>query len=306
MCMLFVNNNTDAKDDEYAMTILSIRDESYDRPTRSTQTWSSNPAIFGGMDMEEGREGGTWMALNRDMNKLAMVLRILRPLGGKVTTASNTRGFLVPRFMDSSLSGSEYLESIVEDCDDYPAYSLVTFDLNQPKNGENNEVSYFCNVEPTMPSIADDSQILAFSNNRPHKLWQKTEVGRDYFRDITQKYPKKSQKAGLISQLFIFASDDTQHYPDPVLDEDGSGYELEYLQGISSINCKIPLFQTGTRTQTVILIDKVGNVEWIERDLSEDNLKIRGNKYAEWPTKKFDLRLNSRSANNQSYITSHL
>ena len=303
--MLFVSNNTDAKDDEYAMTILSIRDESYVRPTVGCQTWSSNPAIFGGMDMTEGLEGGTWLAVNRDTNKLGVILRALRPQD-QVSTTPNTRGFLVPRFMDSSLSGAEFLDSMVENWIDYPAYNLITMDLNQPINGENNVVSYFSNAEPTMPTIDDRSQILAFSNNLPRKLWQKTEAGRDYFRDITQKYQKKYQKMKLISQLFSFASDDTEYYPDPVLDADGFGYLQEYLQGISSINCKIPYCNFGTRTQTVILIDKVGNVEWIERNLSEDNLKIRGNKYAKWPLKKFNFRLNSRFTNDQSYITAHL
>ena len=306
MCMLFVNNNTDAKDDEYALTIMSIRDESYERPTRSCQTWSSNPAIFGGMDMTDGLEGGTWLALNRDTNKLGVILRALRPID-RVSTSKYTRGFLVPRFMNSCLSGADYLDTLVDDCADYPAYNLVTFDLNQPKNGENNVVSYFSNAEKsTMPTIDDELQVLAFANNLPHKLWQKTEVGRDFFRDITQRYRKTNQKMDLASKLFTFASDDTKYYPDPVLAADGSGYEPEYLQGISSINCKIPFANFGTRTQTIILVDKVGNVEWIERNLTEDNLNVRGNKYAEWPLKKFRLRLNTSLAYNHSYLRAHL
>lgn len=75
MCMLFINNfNCDARSD-YTLILLFIRDEFYSRPSLDVRQWPHNSSIIGGVDMIEGRQGGAWLAVNRNSNKIGAVLR---------------------------------------------------------------------------------------------------------------------------------------------------------------------------------------------------------------------------------------
>ena len=293
--MLFISNNNEAKSNEYRLIILSIRDEQYERPTRPPAPWlGTNPSIFGPIDMAADLEGGTWLGLNRQTNKIGFVLRTLQSID-KTSIAPNTRGFLVPNFLNSTKSSSNYSLSLVDNATEYPAYTFVGIDVNNTDIIDNrNIVSYFNNIESdSCPKSSDQSGVYAFGNNLPGRPWTKTEIGQDQFKKITSRHCRLSDRQKLANDLFLMASDDTQHYPDPELDLSTRGYEPEVVPGFSSINCKIPQFGFGSRTQTIILVDNRGKVDWIERNLTDDNLRVRGNKYHPWPVKNYRLSLNT-------------
>lgn len=297
MCMLFIADNSDAADDEYALVVLSIRDEQYNRNTRECQQWQTNPSVYGGMDLQDGLEGGTWLAIDTAGNKIGAVLRVLQPFY-HTSTSTLTRGFLVTNFMKSKLSGAEYIASVVPDAHKYPGFNLVTIDVNaisSKHNKQHNTISYLNNTTDATPTVSTcRGGIWAFGNSAPKEPFVKTKVGRDHFADITARLKRISERDLLCAQLFALASDDTAHFPDPVLAKDGAGFPDEYLRGLSSINCRIPMASFGTRTQTIILIDRQGNCDWIERNLSADNLHVRG---VEWPVRTLSFKMNIDAAN---------
>lgn len=252
MCMLFIANNSDAADDEFALVVVSIRDEQYNRNTRACQQWATNPSVYGGMDMQEGLEGGTWLAVNAASNKVGAVLRVMRP-PDRLAAHKHTRGFLVPTFMDSALSGVDYVQTLPQTARDYPEYVFVAIDIDLPLQPKGIAVSYYSNAADQPPVISDACGIYAFGNSVPHRPWLKTRVGREQFSEITSQHVKVSQRQTLCEKLFEFCSDDTEYFPDEVLQADGRGFNQEHLRGLSSINCKIPTAGFGTRTQTIIL-----------------------------------------------------
>lgn len=81
-----------------------------------------------GIDLQEGREGGTWFAMNPSRGKIAALLNILQPID-KVCLGKQHRGFLVPQFLDSQLDGPQFLSSLIPRSSQYADFLMVTIDV---------------------------------------------------------------------------------------------------------------------------------------------------------------------------------
>ena len=102
------------------------------------------------MDLEEGREGGTWLGMNKQ-GQLGVLLNILQPLDtvtfGKKHRGilkkqlrsqsltfdcllNNLPGFLVPQFLESNLPGPQFLQSIEQSANEHADFLMVTLDVS--------------------------------------------------------------------------------------------------------------------------------------------------------------------------------
>ena len=92
-----------------------------------------SPSVFPilshqGIDLQEGREGGTWFAMNPSRGKIGALLNILQPID-KVCLGKQHRGFLVPQFLDSQLDGPQFLASLIPRSSQYADFLMVTIDV---------------------------------------------------------------------------------------------------------------------------------------------------------------------------------
>lgn len=96
--------------------------------------------------MQRGREGGTWLAMNRD-GRIGALLNVLKPLDevnpGKKhrgesptsftrslsSTLSSSTGFLVTDFVTSGLQGPDYLSQLTTRATDHAEFTMVTVDF---------------------------------------------------------------------------------------------------------------------------------------------------------------------------------
>ncbi|RLU26897.1 hypothetical protein DMN91_000695 [Ooceraea biroi] len=78
MCILFVYRNPNADAGSYRLIVASNRDEAYRRPASAAHYWEKHPECLGGIDMEPGKEGGTWLALSMK-GKAAVILNLVMP-----------------------------------------------------------------------------------------------------------------------------------------------------------------------------------------------------------------------------------
>ncbi|XP_013109379.2 transport and Golgi organization protein 2 isoform X1 [Stomoxys calcitrans] len=64
MCVIFFYVNSNPQVNGYKLILASNRDEFYARDTKEVAKWQNVENCYGGIDMEPGREGGTWLAIS--------------------------------------------------------------------------------------------------------------------------------------------------------------------------------------------------------------------------------------------------
>jgi uncharacterized protein with NRDE domain len=77
--------------------------------------------------MEVGRQGGTWLGMNKASGKIGVLLNIL---SDHQSADKLGRGFLVNDFLnDPDLNGYEYSQKLNEKASSYNPFNLVTIDI---------------------------------------------------------------------------------------------------------------------------------------------------------------------------------
>ncbi|XP_017055550.1 transport and Golgi organization protein 2 isoform X1 [Drosophila ficusphila] len=64
MCVIFFCADSNPQPGGYKLILASNRDEYFARATRSVSKWPNADHVYGGVDLEPGREGGTWLAIS--------------------------------------------------------------------------------------------------------------------------------------------------------------------------------------------------------------------------------------------------
>ncbi|KAH8271142.1 hypothetical protein KR018_005554 [Drosophila ironensis] len=63
MCVIFFYANAQPQAGGFKLILASNRDEFFARNTQTATQWSGADHVYGGIDLEPGREGGTWLAI---------------------------------------------------------------------------------------------------------------------------------------------------------------------------------------------------------------------------------------------------
>ncbi|XP_073531848.1 transport and Golgi organization protein 2 homolog isoform X3 [Phyllobates terribilis] len=108
------------------LILAANRDEFYHRPSKPADFWDSNNEILSGLDMETGKEGGTWLGITK-RGKFAALTNYLQP---KIDVNAKGRGALVANFLTSDLDSFSYLKNISAEGHLYNAFNLVAADFN--------------------------------------------------------------------------------------------------------------------------------------------------------------------------------
>ncbi|XP_025947679.1 transport and Golgi organization protein 2 homolog isoform X2 [Apteryx rowi] len=150
MCiLLFKFDPRPVSKNAYRLILAANRDEFYLRPSKSADFWDGSNEILSGLDMEEGKEGGTWLGISKK-GKMAALTNYMQP---KIDKNAKGRGALVTNFLTSSdLDSYSYLKKVSVEGHLYNGFNLIAADLNQ------------------LPDPAIEDQ------------------GRDYIRPILNKY----------------------------------------------------------------------------------------------------------------------
>lgn len=107
--------------------------------------------------------------------------------------------------------------------------------------------------------------MLGFSNSNWNTPLQKVEHGKALFKEIVQNSPTKEE---LVSNLINLLKDSTKFDDDQELKR-RIGHYPDYTQ-YSSIYVDVPAIKYGSRTKTVILIDKDNHMDFFEESVQED------------------------------------
>nr|XP_009478404.1 PREDICTED: transport and Golgi organization protein 2 homolog [Pelecanus crispus] len=136
MCiLLFKFDPRPVSKNAYRLILAANRDEFYHRPSKSADFWDSSNDILSGLDMEEGKEGGTWLGISKK-GKMAALTNYMQP---KIDKNAKGRGALVTNFLTADLDSYSYLKKVSVEGHLYNGFNLLAADLN-PSRG--NVVNY--------------------------------------------------------------------------------------------------------------------------------------------------------------------
>ncbi|ELT98798.1 hypothetical protein CAPTEDRAFT_220945 [Capitella teleta] len=269
MCMLFVFINNDPKENEFNVIVANNRDEHYERRTKPAHFWSEE--CLGGIDAHHGREGGTWLGMSK-RRRIASLLNILQyPFGPD--PSKKGRGFLVKDFLTNEESVESYLSRIATEGHSYGGFHLVCVDY---RCGD-----HFLYYSFTCISI--------FTNCKCYnRQWAKAAYARPLFTDIVARLNSTQKQNELKLSLLRLLSDDTQTLPDPALEEQaGEALPHHIIAERSAVHVTSASINYGTRTNSIILVDKSGNCEFFERTMREPIDKDA----IVWDTKSFQFKM---------------
>ncbi len=227
---------------DYPLVVAANRDEFFSRRTAEADFWDDAPDVLAGRDLEAG---GTWLGVSRN-SRFAALTNYRDPTRNK--TVAPSRGELVSRFLAGLQSPEAYLAELESCADRYNGFNLVF--------GDPDGLWCFSNCGEGERQLAPG--VYGLSNHLLDTPWPKVARGKSALNAALCALPAERP-------LFALLRDDSIA-PDEALPRTGVSLEWERL--LSAAFVRMPGY--GTRSATVLLMDKAGNVRFIEQGFLPD------------------------------------
>ncbi|CAK6950455.1 transport and Golgi organization protein 2 homolog isoform X2 [Scomber scombrus] len=273
MCIIFFKfDPRPASKNAYRLILAANRDEFYNRPSKAADYWGTNSEILSGLDLEYGKEGGSWLGISK-RGKLAAITNYME---GRPNPDAQGRGFLVSNYlMDKDVDSYSYLKKVSSESHQYNGFNLITAEFKAKQD----IVCYYGNRSSTEP-IRLKPGIYGLSNSLLDTPWKKLLQGKRQFTSIVSDQSLSGD--GLVQELLNVLNNEELNTPDPSQESQGEGYSQPMIQALSAVCVRSPHY--GTRTNTVILIDAEGNVTFTERTMLNCDT-------SNWSTNSFQFKL---------------
>jgi uncharacterized protein with NRDE domain len=236
LCLILLAINSHP---QYSLIVGSNRDEFYDRSAEPASFWANSPTLLAGRDL---RAGGTWLGITTD-GKFATITNFRDP-----TTLKNnapSRGKLVTAYLEGRENPEQYIRNLGESKDEYNGFNLIL--------GDHRRLFYYSNRGEKVHSLSHG--IFGLSNHLLDTPWPKLHRGKEEFKRIILR-----GKVVVPDDLFHILQDSALP-DDESLPNTGVGLEKERM--LAPVFIKSPDY--GTRSTTLVFIDKFSHVTFIER-----------------------------------------
>ncbi|MCX5821078.1 MAG: NRDE family protein [Deltaproteobacteria bacterium] len=222
--------------ENFPLVLAANRDEFYERPSAPAAFWEDAPDLLAGRDL---REGGTWLGITRK-GRLAAITNYRDPASLKIGAPS--RGRLVSDYLRGRGIPEVYLRRIAPDADRFNGFNLLVGDPDD----------LFCFSNRGARERLDPG-IYGLSNRLLDTPWPKVERGKTALSALL--------KEGLSPETLFALLTDRTRPPDDRLPDTGVGLAWERI--LSPLFIENPVY--GTRSSTILLIDRRGGVTFAER-----------------------------------------
>ncbi|MBT9171993.1 MAG: hypothetical protein DDT21_00369 [Syntrophomonadaceae bacterium] len=223
----------------YRLVLAANRDEYFDRPAAPAAFWPDCPQLLAGRDLSRM---GTWLGITRGGRFAA--LTNYRDASREVP-AARSRGELVSEYLCGAQHPRGYLEAVSGRAALYPGFSLLA--------GSRDGLWYYSSAGGQLQEIGPG--LYGLSNHLLNTPWPKVVRCRERMAACLVRTGKLVPEA-----LFSFLSDEA-YAADAELPDTGVGLEWERI--LSAPFIRSPGY--GTRSSTVLLIDRQGRVFFCER-----------------------------------------
>lgn len=235
MCLILFAWRTHPR---YRLVLAANRDEFHARPTAPAAFWEAAPQLLAGRDLEAG---GTWLGVTRQ-GKFAAITNYREP--PEAAPQQRSRGELVTDCLLGSAPAPDYARQLQSGTSAYRGYNLLL--------GDTEDLVYVSNRrEGVTPVLAG---VHGLSNHLLDTPWPKVRAGRERLAGLLHE--DRIDPEALLALLA-----DPQPVPGaepPVFDPALAPEQVTRMAFIRS-----PAY--GTRSSTVLLIGRDGEVVFVER-----------------------------------------
>ena len=240
----------------YRLIVAANRDEYYNRPTAPLCFWDDAPGSLAGRDL---KHNGTWLGVTRT-GRIAAITNFREP-DSRIANAPS-RGFLVSNFMVSEQSPKSYIEHVKSMGHRYNGFNIFV--------GDRTGLFYYSNRENSIKEIKPG--LYGVSNQFLDTPWPKVTKGK---ADLIKLLDNTEE----INPEDIFGIlKDGDYPPDSELPNTGVGLSWERVLSPLFITSKL----YGTRSSSVVLIERSDRITFLERTFISDGAVSREDK-----TRKF-------------------
>jgi uncharacterized protein with NRDE domain len=239
MCLFFCAFEFHPK---YRLIIAANRDEFYDRPSQPASFWPEAPDLLAGKDLQGG---GTWFGITRS-GRIAAITNYRDPRSHRNEAPS--RGLLLTDYLLGSDEPAGYLERVSQKRVQYNGFNLIV--------GSTSELDYYSNRKGGV--IALTPGLYGLSNHLLDTPWPKVARGKAAFGELLSRDgdPDPESLFDILSERSIVE--------DRLLPETGIGLDWERI--LSARFIVSPVY--GTRSSTLLLVDREDRVTFIERNFN--------------------------------------
>jgi len=222
----------------FDLIFAANRDEFYGRPTRAAQFWDDQPDLLAGKDL---KSGGSWMGINR-RGQFAALTNFRDPSISKENAPS--RGKIVINYLNQNKKPTAFLRQFKPQSANYMGFNILA--------GTPAGVMHYSNQKNTINTV--EAGVHGLSNHLLDTPWPKVERAKSGLKTLLSQ-------ASFNKEALFDILKHNRPAPDDQLPDTGIPDDLE--KQISPVFIKGEEY--GTRSSTILLIDKSGTVTFEER-----------------------------------------
>ena len=247
---------------DYRLILAANRDEFYNRPTAPLDYWADYPDVLAGRDL---KGSGTWLGVTQS-GRIAAITNYRDPAAHMQNAPS--RGILTRNYLTTNSPLQSYLKEVSKMGNTYNGFNLIV--------GDSSGLFYYSNRATPVHKLKPG--LYGISNHLLDTSWPKVKKGKIRLQG------QLNGKEGIdLEKIFEILSDSSLP-PDDELPDTGVGLHRERILS--------PLFiispDYGTRSSSVVLIDRSGQVTFRERTFVN-----AGNEIKEGETRKYSFMINN-------------
>ncbi len=238
MCLILIARDRHPR---YRIVLAANRDEFHDRPTAAMQWWNGAQALLAGRDL---RSGGTWFAAGRD-GRFGALANYFNPAQAD-QDGLRSRGELVPDWLTGTGELLPHAHQIVDRGGQYQPFNCLL--------GGPDELLLVSNCDP-LPIRKLEPGIYGLSNDLFERPFVKVRGCGDRLEAILSQNDRIEPE----TLLSLLATTEPMTGPG---DASVTSDEAEHARRSAPM---VVNAVHGTRAATVLLIDRDGQVEIVER-----------------------------------------
>jgi uncharacterized protein with NRDE domain len=223
----------------YPLVVAANREEFHERPTADAGFWPDSPELLAGRDLQAG---GTWLGVTRS-GRFAAITNYREPLEPELPL-EYSRGHLVRDFLVDETLPLIHAEHLMEQAPTYRGFNLLL--------GSADSLVHVSNRGGRPVSVSPGSHGL--SNHLLDTDWPKVRSGRAHLVSLLRDDRVEPEA------LFDLLTDRTLKPGKMPEDFENSDLPEQLMRHYFIVS---PVY--GTRSSTVLLLDRDGKVEFVER-----------------------------------------